>query len=75
MHNLRREQLPDFLENHYGVRFSRKTLAKMASLGTGPAYRRIGRTVIYSAADVENWVKARSTGRGTKASALPSFFE
>ncbi|MGI8775604.1 MAG: helix-turn-helix domain-containing protein [Actinomycetota bacterium] len=46
-----------------------KTLAEWRSNGTGPAYRRVGRHVRYSAEDVAIWLKGRYGPPRTKASA------
>ena len=37
---------------------SKSTLAKMRLDGTGPAYSKLGRRVVYRAEDLEDWVKA-----------------
>lgn len=37
---------------------SKSTLAKMRLDGTGPAYSKLGRRVVYRVEDLEDWVKA-----------------
>lgn len=37
---------------------SASTLAKMRLYGTGPAYSKLGRRVVYAPADIEAWVSA-----------------
>jgi excisionase family DNA binding protein len=38
---------------------STSTLAKLRLSGTGPAYCKLGRRVVYRAADLEAWLESR----------------
>jgi hypothetical protein len=54
-----RPQAAAYIAAHY-FPCSGRTLAKFASLGTGPAYRRVGRSIVlYSIEDLDAWAKAR----------------
>ncbi len=41
------------------LRLSARTLEKHRILGTGPRFRKLGRTVRYTVADLEAWADAR----------------
>lgn len=45
---------PEDVSNEYP--FSIKTLEKHRSLGTGPAYSKCGRRIVYFRADVDAWI-------------------
>jgi hypothetical protein len=55
---LRRPQAADYLKAHFGFGAVR-TLAKLATLGGGPVYRKLGRIVIYDPADLDAWALSR----------------
>ncbi len=44
-----------------GLPCAPSTLAKLASIGGGPKFHKFGRSVIYTAADLDDWVDARLT--------------
>jgi hypothetical protein len=51
---LRRKEAAAYLQETY--RFcSRKTLDKIASVGGGPAFRKIGRIVVYEKGELDRW--------------------
>lgn len=52
---LRRRAAADYLRQHWGVPCSEKTLAKLACVGGGPAYRRFGRIPLYAIADLDEF--------------------
>ena len=41
---------------------SPSTLAKLASLGGGPVFRKCGRLVIYDPADLDSWAQSKISG-------------
>jgi predicted DNA-binding transcriptional regulator AlpA len=41
------------------LRLSKSTLDKLRVYGGGPAYFKLGRTVVYSINDLENWMASR----------------
>jgi hypothetical protein len=55
---LRRKQAGEYLKSCYG-HGSPRTLAKLATLGGGPIYRKFGRIVVYDPADLDSWALAR----------------
>lgn len=55
---LRRSQAADYLQQHYGA-FTPATLAKLACVGGGPKFRRMGRFPYYTRADLDDWACSR----------------
>jgi hypothetical protein len=55
---LRRKQAAEYLRSKYG-HGAERTLAKLASLGGGPIYRKFGRIVVYDSADLDAWALGR----------------
>ena len=56
---LRRAEASQYLENSYGIRRAVSTMAKLAVLGGGPVFRRVGRTPLYAPDDLDAWVAAK----------------
>jgi hypothetical protein len=55
---LRRKEAGEYLKSRYG-HGSPWTLAKLATLGGGPIYRKFGRIVLYDPSDLDSWALAR----------------
>lgn len=55
---LRREQAAAYLQSRYGA-YTTETLAKLACVGGGPRFRRLGRWPVYTIADLDAWVLGR----------------
>jgi hypothetical protein len=55
---LRREQAADYLQKRVGA-YTVETLAKLACVGGGPKFRRIGRMPLYTPADLDAWIESR----------------
>lgn len=45
-----------------GVPLSPNTLRKLACVGGGPKFRKFGRRVLYSPADLDAWIASRLSG-------------
>lgn len=45
----------DYLRENWGINRSTATLAKLASVGGGPKFRKAGRTPLYSEPDLDAW--------------------
>ena len=58
---LDRREAAEYLTSQRGLRVSRNTLQKMATVGGGPPYRRFGARVIYDPADLDAWASAKLT--------------
>lgn len=58
---LNRKELSVYLLCKHGIRRSPKTLAKLAVIGGGPVFRRVGRHPMYAPVDVEQWVASITT--------------
>lgn len=52
---LTRREASQYLFQNHGIRRSAGTLAKLAVIGGGPAFRKAGRSVIYCASDLDAW--------------------
>ena len=59
---MNRREASEYLRRRYGIQAKPATLAKYASLGGGPRFRRAGRFPVYSAADLDAWAEGRLTG-------------
>lgn len=55
---LRRREAAKFLQDKYGVG-SEKTLAKLACVGGGPDFHKVGRVVLYTTGALDHWVRSR----------------
>jgi hypothetical protein len=53
---LRRKQAARYLLETHGLERAPATLAKLAVIGGGPAFRRAGRIPLYAPADLDDWV-------------------
>jgi len=66
----RRKNAAEYLRTHYGFG-SYASLAKLAVLGGGPRFRKIGRIVIYDKNDLGSWVQSRISPLMHSTSNLP----
>jgi hypothetical protein len=58
---LRRKDAAQYLKSKYGYG-SARTLAKLACLGGGPIFRKVGRFILYTAADLDAWALSKISG-------------
>jgi hypothetical protein len=56
---LRRKAAAEYLCEVHGVERAPTTLAKLAVVGGGPAFRRIGRVPLYAPEDLDEWVASK----------------
>jgi hypothetical protein len=56
---LTREEAAEYLSNVIGLPTSPLTLAKWATVGGGPPYRKAGRRVLYERADLWDWAQEK----------------
>lgn len=56
---LRRDEAARYLNETFGIPCARTTLAKYAWDGTGPVFRKAGKTVLYAKSDLDSWAKSR----------------
>jgi hypothetical protein len=57
---LTRREASEYLKMKHGISYSPQTLAKLACIGGGPVYRKIGtKTVAYDINEVDQWAKAK----------------
>ena len=65
---LRRRQAAAYVREHYGLACSETYLEKLASVGGGPLFYRMGRRVEYDPAHLDVWASSRISGPLSKAS-------
>jgi hypothetical protein len=51
---LRRSEAADYLKSKFG-HGSKRTLAKLATIGGGPVFRKVGKLVVYTTNDLDIW--------------------
>jgi hypothetical protein len=56
---LRRVEAAQYVRDTWGMPLSRQTLAKLATIGGGPPFRRVGRFPLYEVADLNAWALSR----------------
>ena len=56
---LRRKAASDYLHETHGLERAPSTLAKLAVIGGGPIFRRIGRVPLYATDDLDKWVASK----------------
>ena len=67
-----RNEASEYLLHHFGIHAMPATLAKYASLGGGPAFRKAGRFPVYEEADLDAWAEERLSERVRSTSELTS---
>jgi hypothetical protein len=60
-----------YVRETYGLECSEASLEKLASIGGGPLFYRVGRRVEYDPADLDAWALSRISGPLRKASDQP----
>ncbi len=55
---MRRPEASRYLQERYGL-YTPDTLAKLASIGGGPRFRKLGRIPLYDPDDLDEWVMSR----------------
>jgi hypothetical protein len=65
---LRRARAAEYIRQRWGIPCSQGYLDKLASVGGGPAFRRVGKWPLYVEGDLDAWVLSRITGPLRKAS-------
>jgi hypothetical protein len=68
---LSRKEAAQYLKSKHGIRASTATLAKLACIGGGPAFRREGRFPVYEAVDLDEWAEKRLSKKVHSTSELP----
>jgi hypothetical protein len=71
-HFLRRKEASRYLRDTHGLERAPTTLAKLAVIGGGPAFRRAGRIPLYARADLDDWVASILSGPMRTTSEVPS---
>jgi len=56
---LRRSAVPGYLVANHGIDIAVSTLAKMATVGGGPAMQYSGRIPLYHTSDLDKWAQER----------------
>jgi hypothetical protein len=68
--NMRRTDAARYIRETYAIPCAPATLAKYASVGGGPAYKRAGKFPIYARDDLDAWAKSRLSERISSTSEL-----
>ena len=68
---LRRDAAAQYLRDRYGI-YTPETLAKLAHLGAGPRFRKLGRYPLYTPRDLDDWALGRMTEPRSSANAEAS---
>ena len=58
---LRRIEASEYLKMEWGMSRTSKTLAKLAVVGGGPAFRKDGRLVLYEIDALDEWAREQLT--------------
>jgi len=69
---LDRREAAQYLTDQRGLRISRNTLQKMATLGGGPPYRLFGIRAVYLAEDLDQWAASKLSAKRVSASEMLS---
>lgn len=56
---LRRSEVPEYMLRKHGIPIAHATLAKMATVGGGPAMQHSGRIPLYHVDDLDSWAAER----------------
>ncbi|ASP55476.1 hypothetical protein CDO31_29500 (plasmid) [Sinorhizobium meliloti] len=56
---LRRSEVPEYMLRKHGIPVALSTLAKMATVGGGPAMQHAGRIPLYHISDLDAWAVER----------------
>jgi hypothetical protein len=56
---LRRWEAVDYLETVHGLPTTVATLAKLACVGGGPSFQKMGRVVLYPVVELDRWATGR----------------
>jgi hypothetical protein len=67
--HLRRTQAAKYIKENYGFGTC-DTLAKLACVGGGPKFRKLGRFPVYTIEDLEAWIQSRMTRAVSNTSEL-----
>ena len=71
---LRRADAARYVRERWGAPCSPSWLAKLAVIGGGPRFRKIGRFPVYTRGDLDAWIEGRITAprHSTSAKSVPS---
>jgi hypothetical protein len=56
---LRRSDAARYIQQRWGIRCAKQTLAKLAVVGGGPVFRKAGVTPIYAPSDLDTWAQSK----------------
>ncbi len=58
----RRTEATRYLREAHGAQVAVATLNKLATIGGGPKFRHVGRWPVYARQDLDEWIRARTSG-------------
>lgn len=56
---LHRQEVPDYMMERHGIKISASTLAKLATIGGGPAFSKPCGRPLYALSDLDQWALER----------------
>jgi len=68
---LRRDRAAEYLQANYGFGTA-ATLAKLAVIGGGPVFQKIGRWPVYTVEQLDTWAASRMTAPGRSTAEVGS---
>jgi hypothetical protein len=68
---LNRTEASAYLWDRHRLKCARVSLARLASIGGGPRFQRVGPFVFYTPAELDRWAEAKTTPLLTKTSDIP----
>lgn len=70
---LRRDAAAEYLGSTHGIPIAKTTLAKLASIGGGPSFQKMGRIVLYPVAELDRWAETKlsTVRRSTSDPGMP----
>ena len=69
---LRRDKAAAYLQERYGA-YTIDTLAKLACVGGGPKFRKLGPFPVYLPSDLDEWAQSRMSRKFSSTSELGAF--
>jgi hypothetical protein len=67
---LRRTDAAKYIEEKWGAKYSPKTLAKLAVIGGGPKFRKVGRIPFYESSHLDEWICSKISNLVSSTSEL-----
>jgi hypothetical protein len=60
---LRRSEAAEYIRCKYHIPCAETSLRTLASSGGGPAFRKVGRVVLYETVDLDEWIQSKTSNK------------